>query len=59
MTNGFIFLFSISPFLESCDSDDDHRISLKEWGKCLALEEGDLEDRCENILGNKEKSNEV
>jgi len=49
----------ISPFLESCDSDDDHRISLKEWGKCLALEEGDLEDRCENILGTKEKSNEV
>lgn len=29
----------ISPFLESCDPDDDHRITLKEWGKCLELDE--------------------
>jgi hypothetical protein len=29
----------IAPFLDSCDVDDDHRITLKEWGKCLEIEE--------------------
>lgn len=28
----------IAPFLESCDENDDHRINLKEWGKCLEIE---------------------
>lgn len=35
---------------------------MKEWGKCLGLEDGDLEDRCEEILGAKEnslKSNDI
>ncbi|CAO1442261.1 unnamed protein product [Diamesa hyperborea] len=51
----------ISPFLEECDSDDDHRITLKEWGKCLELEDGDLEDRCEKIVSPADglKSNEI
>lgn len=53
---------SISPFLENCDSNDDHRIDMKEWGKCLGLEDGDLEDKCEEILGSKDntiKSNDA
>jgi hypothetical protein len=29
----------IAPFLDSCDVDDNHRITLKEWGKCLEIEE--------------------
>jgi hypothetical protein len=29
----------IGPFLNSCDKDDDHRITLIEWGKCLELDE--------------------
>lgn len=29
----------IAPFLESCDPDNDHRITLQEWGKCLQLDE--------------------
>lgn len=29
----------IAPFLDSCDVDKDHKITLKEWGKCLELEE--------------------
>lgn len=52
----------IAPFLESCDSNNDHRITLKEWGKCLQLEDGDLEDRCETLLNAKDsavKANEV
>jgi len=52
----------ISPFLENCDADDDHRITMKEWGKCLGLEDGDLAGRCEEILGLKEnslKSNDI
>lgn len=28
----------IAPFLETCDANDDHRINLKEWGKCLEIE---------------------
>lgn len=27
----------IAPFLESCDPDNDHRITLQEWGACLEL----------------------
>lgn len=29
----------IAPFLDSCDEDDDHRITLKEWAHCLQLDE--------------------
>lgn len=29
----------IAPFLESCDPNDDHRITLQEWGNCLKLDE--------------------
>lgn len=29
----------IAPFLETCDPDNNHRITLQEWGKCLELEE--------------------
>lgn len=29
----------IAPFLNACDSDDDHRITIKEWAKCLELDE--------------------
>jgi len=39
----------IAPFLDSCDVDDNHRITLKEWGKCLQLEEDDLEEKCEEL----------
>ena len=30
----------IKPFLESCDTDSDGNISIKEWGKCLGLKDG-------------------
>lgn len=46
----------IAPFLESCDSDNDHRITLKEWGKCLELNEDDMMDRCDDIA---EKENRI
>lgn len=42
----------IAPFLESCDPNNDHRITLQEWGNCLELEEDDLTARCAKI--NKE-----
>lgn len=29
----------IGPFLDLCDEDNDHRITLAEWGKCLQLDE--------------------
>lgn len=29
----------IAPFLDDCDADNNHKITLKEWAKCLELEE--------------------
>lgn len=29
----------IAPFLDSCDANGDHKITLIEWGKCLELDE--------------------
>lgn len=29
----------IAPFLDSCDVNNDHKITLIEWGKCLELDE--------------------
>lgn len=37
----------IAPFLDQCDADNDHRVTLSEWGRCLQLDEGELEDRCD------------
>jgi len=42
----------ISPFLDSCDPDGDHRVTLKEWAGCLDLNEEhveDMQDLCEDI----------
>jgi len=39
----------IAPFLDSCDLDNDHIITLKEWGNCLGLEQGEIQDRCAAI----------
>lgn len=40
----------IAPFLDSCDVDNDHKITLKEWGKCLQLDEDDLDDKCDELV---------
>ncbi|KAF7987449.1 hypothetical protein HCN44_003211 [Aphidius gifuensis] len=39
----------IAPFLNNCDADNDHKITLKEWGKCLQLDEDDLDDKCDEL----------
>lgn len=39
----------IAPFLDSCDSNNDHKITLNEWGKCLELQEDDLEEQCDHL----------
>ncbi|KAL0281364.1 UNVERIFIED_CONTAM: hypothetical protein PYX00_002370 [Menopon gallinae] len=39
----------IAPFLDKCDENNDHRITLQEWGKCLELPEDELEEQCEEI----------
>lgn len=36
----------IAPFLDGCDADDDHQITLVEWGACLGLDEGEIQDKC-------------
>ncbi|KAK0161225.1 hypothetical protein PV327_009720 [Microctonus hyperodae] len=40
----------IAPFLDGCDVNDDHKITLKEWGKCLEIDEDDLEDKCDELV---------
>nr|XP_023029545.1 SPARC [Leptinotarsa decemlineata] len=40
----------IAPFLNTCDIDNSHRITIKEWAKCLELDEDDIEDKCEDII---------
>lgn len=40
----------IAPFLDSCDVDDNHRITLREWGTCLELDVDDLEERCDELM---------
>lgn len=32
----------ISEFLDKCDSNQDHKITLKEWGSCLGAEDGKI-----------------
>lgn len=49
----------IAPFLETCDPDNNHRITLKEWGKCLELEEGELYEQCEDVRKSTVSSNNV
>jgi len=42
----------VSPFLDSCDPDDDHRVTLKEWAHCLDLNDEHVEsmqDLCDDI----------
>lgn len=40
----------IAPFLESCDSNKDHRITLIEWGACLELDEVNVEVVANTVL---------
>ncbi|GBN67652.1 Secreted protein acidic and rich in cysteine [Araneus ventricosus] len=37
----------VAPFLDSCDVNDDHKITLLEWGNCLGLKEDEIQDKCE------------
>jgi len=39
----------MSPFLDTCDKDSDHLVTLEEWAECLELEVEDLMDKCEEI----------
>jgi hypothetical protein len=43
----------IAPFLETCDPDNNHRITLKEWGKCLELDEADMLENCDKLVKDK------
>lgn len=36
----------IKPFLEGCDTNKDGSITIKEWGICLGLKEGEIQERC-------------
>jgi len=39
----------LAPFLDSCDKDTDHAVTLQEWAMCLELELEELVDKCEEI----------
>jgi len=36
----------IKPFLEGCDINKDGSITIHEWGTCLGLKEGEIQERC-------------
>ena len=44
----------IGPFLDSCDVDNDHFITLNEWGTCLGLTAEEIEDKCEEVRDENE-----
>ncbi|XP_025422034.1 SPARC [Sipha flava] len=39
----------IAPFLNKCDADNDHMITLKEWGNCLEIPYEILEEECDDL----------
>jgi hypothetical protein len=39
----------IAPFLDSCDADNDHRITLSEWGTCLEVPMHELDNKCDDV----------
>lgn len=38
----------ISQFLDNCDADSDHKITLAEWGQCLGATSGKFFCKCFN-----------
>lgn len=44
----------IAPFLDKCDENSDHHITLQEWAKCLELDEDDIEERCDEVRDGEE-----
>ncbi|CAH0558984.1 unnamed protein product [Brassicogethes aeneus] len=40
----------IGPFLNSCDNDNNHKITIKEWAACLELEQEEIEDKCHELM---------
>jgi len=39
----------IGDFLDKCDRDSDHKITLEEWGECLMIPSQEMEMRCESL----------
>jgi len=39
----------LAPFLDYCDKNNDHNLSLEEWAQCLELEVEELMDKCETL----------
>jgi len=39
----------ISPFLDGCDADEDHRVTLEEWANCLQISAGEMNLKCDDI----------
>jgi len=40
----------ISPFLDSCDEDGDHSVTVQEWANCLELPVEEFMDKCEALI---------
>ncbi|CAG2115529.1 unnamed protein product [Medioppia subpectinata] len=44
----------ISDFLDNCDENSDHKITLVEWGKCLGASDAEMEDKCNQFKATQE-----
>lgn len=49
-----VFENCLVPFLDDCDEDDDRKITLVEWGKCLNVPHDKITDRCKDIHEKRE-----
>jgi len=48
----------IAPFLDNCDADNDHRITLKEWGTCLEVPQDEMLEKCDDVREGLENDEE-
>jgi hypothetical protein len=48
----------IAPFLDTCDVDNDHRITLKEWGTCLEIPADELLEKCDDVKDAQDMNDE-
>jgi len=45
----------ISDFLDNCDANTDHKITLVEWGECLGATDAEMEDKCNQFKASQEE----
>ncbi|XP_041362688.1 SPARC-like [Gigantopelta aegis] len=45
------------PFLETCDKNNNRKITLQEWGNCLGLDKDKVRNKCQEIRAKAKRQN--